>query len=81
MSEPDYLVKCCKSRCGHIHANSLRVWVPDPSFRGASLSTCPQCGGDSVYHLVRGKRGGLVPAKQRQQDQWLTAPAESEVSP
>jgi hypothetical protein len=82
MSEKNYLVRCSKSRCGHIHAESLRVWVRDKdSPLDSKTSTCPLCGCDSVYHLKRGKRGGLVNAGFSSQAEWMTAPQECEVSP
>lgn len=79
--EPNYLVKCIRRKCSLVHAESTRKWVPDGFDATSKTSVCPDCGCDSVYHLHRGKRGGMVPSNFKHRDEWLTAPAESEVSP
>jgi len=82
----NYLVKCSKCRCGHIHAESERFWVQDKGMPiDSKTSRCPKCDCDSVYYLKRGKREGMVPASAGERDQWLTAtpggPAMSEQIP
>lgn len=76
----DYMVKCSRQRCGHVHAESLRVEVPHKVFPDSTTTTCPLCGCDSVYYLKHGPRG-MVHARLGERDQWLRAPAESDVSP